>query len=214
MKKIIAGKQYDTKKAEKLGSWENTWDARDFGYVKETLYRKRTGEFFLHGEGGGNSRYGEWHGNSGGPGEKIMPLSYQAAQEWAEEHLDGDEYISIFGEPEEGKVTKAISLDSQTVAALDKMRSESGKTYGEIIASKMRKLDPELNYVAYWDDSAAVIKPTGEELRFDTDGDDGALDRAIAWANENGGIISINPYHKLAAAVPLKYSPEWVPGED
>ena len=134
MKKIIAGKQYDTDTAEKLGSWENTWDARDFSYVKETIYRKRTGEFFLHGEGGGNSRYGEWHGNSGGPGEKIMPLSYSDAKEWAEEHLDGDEYIAIFGEPDDGKVVKAISMDASVVAALDKLRAEGGKTYGDIIA--------------------------------------------------------------------------------
>lgn len=214
MKKIIAGKQYDTDKAEELASWENTYDVRDFSHVRETLYKKRTGEFFLHGEGGGNSRYGEWHGNSGGPGEKIMPLSYAAAQEWAEEHLDGDDYISIFGEPEESKIVKAISLDSQTVAALDRLRAEGGKTYGEIIASKMRELDPGLNYIAYWDDSAAVIRQDGEEMVFDGDGYDDAVIMAIEWANENGGIISVNRYHELAAAAPLEYSPKWVPSVD
>ena len=56
MKKIINGKVYDTETAQVLGSWSNMSD-RSFERIDETLYRKRTGEFFLHGEGGPMSRY-------------------------------------------------------------------------------------------------------------------------------------------------------------
>lgn len=47
MKKIISGRIYDTDTATKLGAWWSSSDVRDFSRVEETLYRKRTGEFFL-----------------------------------------------------------------------------------------------------------------------------------------------------------------------
>ena len=38
----------------------------------------------------------EWSG-----GQEIQPLTLQEAQEWAEEHLDADEYEQVFGAVEE-----------------------------------------------------------------------------------------------------------------
>ena len=140
MKKVIAGKLYDTDKAQKLAEWDNGQNYAGLQWTQETLYRKRTGEYFLHGDGGAGSRYAQTIGqNQWSGGEAIQPMSYDVAKEWAESHLTGDEYVAIFGEPDEGKITKAISLDSQTVAALDKLRSESGKTYGEIIAGLVNR---------------------------------------------------------------------------
>ena len=50
MKKIINNKVYDTNKATEVGSWESgRWG--DFNHIAETLYQKRTGEFFLQREG-------------------------------------------------------------------------------------------------------------------------------------------------------------------
>lgn len=103
MKKIIKNKVYDTATAQKYGEWDNGHYTSDFAYCAETLYRKKTGEFFLHGEGHTLSKYARRSGNSSGWGEQIIPLSYAEAQTWAEEHLDGDDYISIFGEPEESE---------------------------------------------------------------------------------------------------------------
>ena len=51
MRKIIANKSYDTNTASLVGAWDN----REYGnldYVSESLYRKRTGEYFIHGAGG------------------------------------------------------------------------------------------------------------------------------------------------------------------
>lgn len=102
MKKVIRGRVYDTETAIELGSTYGGAENRsDFNYWEETLYKKRTGEYFLYCFGGALSHYGEWHGNSGGSGEQIKPLSYEDAKTWAEESLDGDKYISEFGEPEE-----------------------------------------------------------------------------------------------------------------
>lgn len=53
MKKIIDGKMYNTETAKECGTWDNC--EYGFNRVEETLYRKKTGEFFIHGEGGANS---------------------------------------------------------------------------------------------------------------------------------------------------------------
>jgi hypothetical protein len=86
MKKIINGKHYDTDKAERLA--EHTFaNPSDFRYVSEELYRTPNGAFFLHGEGGGLSKYrvavdtNSWTG-----GSTIVPLTKEAANAWLEEH--------------------------------------------------------------------------------------------------------------------------------
>ena len=101
MKKIINGKKYDTDTAKCVADWENGYGHSDFQYMEEQLYRKRTGEFFLHGEGGAMTQYAESYGNEYCGGEKIIPISESEAKEWAENHLDGDTYEDIFGAVEE-----------------------------------------------------------------------------------------------------------------
>jgi hypothetical protein len=101
MKKIINGKKYDTETAKCVGDWDNGYGCGDFQHVEERLYRKRTGEFFLHGEGGPMSIYAESCGDGFCGGEKIIPLSESEAKEWAENHLDCDEYEKIFGSVDE-----------------------------------------------------------------------------------------------------------------
>ena len=102
MKQIITGKMYNTDTATKVGEWWNGCSTSDFQYCEETLYRKRTGEYFLHGEGGPMSGYAKSCGqNSWGYGEDIVPVTEMEAKEWAERKLNADEYIEAFGEPEE-----------------------------------------------------------------------------------------------------------------
>ena len=102
MKKIINGKKYDTETAKELGSAYSSYGKRDFSYWEETLYIKRTGEYFLYGWGGPASRYSEPVGHNGREsGERITPFTEQEAKEWAEKYLDVDEYEAIFGEVEE-----------------------------------------------------------------------------------------------------------------
>lgn len=102
MKKIINGRMYNTDTAKRLCSADNGGSCRDFYHWEEELYQKKTGEFFLYGEGGPASKYSrscgqnEWCG-----GCDITPMTEQQAREWMERNATADEYIEVFGEPEE-----------------------------------------------------------------------------------------------------------------
>lgn len=100
MKKIINGRKYDTETARKIGDWNNG-KLYDFDYVIERLYKKKTGEYFLYGEGGAVSKYGVEVRDGMSDGSDIIPLTEKKALIWAEEHLDADEYEEAFGEVEE-----------------------------------------------------------------------------------------------------------------
>ena len=125
MKKIINGKLYDTDKAQELGNYE--FSRRNcFDWYSETLYRKRTGGFFLYCEGNAMSPYARRSDNGSGYGERIKPLTYSEAQEWAEENLDGDDYISIFGDPEEDDTRQSLNL-SLSAAVVRKIKQEAAR---------------------------------------------------------------------------------------
>jgi predicted DNA binding CopG/RHH family protein len=110
MKKVINGKLYNTDTAKELGAYYHG-EYSDFSHYSETLYRKKTGEYFLYGEGGPMSRYAETVGqNEWSGGEKIMPMGYAEAQKWAEKHLDGDEYQAIFGEIVEDATKQMVTI--------------------------------------------------------------------------------------------------------
>lgn len=128
MKKIIKNKLYDTDTAQFLGEYAPNPDQSNFSYFAETLYRKKTGEFFLHGEGNAASKYARSCGqNERCGGEKIVPLTYAEAQAWAEEHLDGEDYIAIFGEPEEDNGSVAALNIRISAAKMQKLRQAAGK---------------------------------------------------------------------------------------
>lgn len=136
MKKVIDGAMYNTETARKLGGWSNTYNYRDFNYCEETLYRTKSGKFFIHGEGGAMSKYAqtissnEWSG-----GEKIIPCTFDDARKWAEKHLSGDEYADIFGDPEDDSVEMCyFRLPSALKAQLDREVSRTGKTLSDVAA--------------------------------------------------------------------------------
>ena len=134
MKKVIRGVLGDTSTAKFLGEASYLSD-RDFAHWSEELYRTKSGKFFLYGEGGPASRYAvtigqnEWSG-----GEKIQLLSRETAMKWAEEYLDGDEYIAAFGNPEETEKAMSVILPLKTRERLEVLKAETGMTFSEIIA--------------------------------------------------------------------------------
>ena len=133
MNKRIKGKLYNTESAKELARIDSGHSPSDFEYWEEVLYLTKSGNFFLYGWGGGNSRYGEWHGNSGGAGEKIMPMEPEAAIEWSESNLSGDEVEQIFGRLEEDKVKITADISVSAKERLDSLRKETGKSIGEIV---------------------------------------------------------------------------------
>ena len=142
MKKIINGKRYDTETAEYIGSTSWGDGPRDFNYWSEELYRMRTGEFFLHGEGGANSKYREEISmNSWSGGERIIPLTDEEAREWAEEYLDSEAYEKLFTVTEEedtGKKIQSFSISGDVIAKLTRLSRAHGMSRSQIIEDLVR----------------------------------------------------------------------------
>ena len=103
MKKVINGRMYNTETAKFIADAFPTTvgDTTDFCYCYERLFKKRTGEYFIAGEGGPSSRWGESWDNGWVGGSGIKPLEEKEAKAWLEKNGDTDSYIEEFGEPEE-----------------------------------------------------------------------------------------------------------------
>lgn len=100
MRKIINDKMYNTDTAKTIASYSVN-SVGDFGYLEETLYKKKTGEFFLYGYGGAYTKYAHVEGNNRGSSETIKPLSEKEAKEWLADNDFVDAYIKLFGEVDE-----------------------------------------------------------------------------------------------------------------
>lgn len=139
MKQVIKGKLYNTETAQYLGC-----DAGGDGFGRwcEELYLKRTGEFFLYGKGGPRTQYAVAIGdNSWSGGEKIIPLTFETARQWAEEHLDADEYGEIFGMPDEDAepVTISAKLPADLIARARNKAQAQGTSLTAIIEAALNK---------------------------------------------------------------------------
>ena len=153
MKKIINGKLYDTDTAKRLGEYMCGTDYSDFSSWEETLYQKRTGEYFLHGEGGPMSRYAQALGNSEwGWGEKIIPISAESARKWAEKRLDSDVYAALFpvipDEDDGEREALHMMLPANLVAKLRARAAESGVSLTALVTDLLTKAIADVHYDA------------------------------------------------------------------
>lgn len=126
MKKVIRGRVYDTTKAKKIYETDNGLGYNDLYYISETLYCKKTGEYFLHGDGGAGTGYAKHCGTTSVGAEDIVPLTYNEAKQWAEEHMNGDEYTKEFGDPEADYTNKVMTISIRQ-KAIDKVKREAQK---------------------------------------------------------------------------------------
>lgn len=101
MRKIINGKKYDTETATIVCTTDNGRPRTDFQFCMETLYLKKTGEYFLQGEGGAASKYAELHCGYNTSGERLIPFTLEDAKAFVEEHGSVEDYEMLFGEVEE-----------------------------------------------------------------------------------------------------------------
>ena len=132
MRKVINGRTYNTETSKRIGSWDNGIRG-DFRSCEEDLYKNTKGAYFLVGEGGPMSKYAVSHGNSSSGGQKLIPMTASEAQEWAEEHLDAEEYETEFGVQEEASPSDlttrervTLTLDIGVVARLRKHSADTG----------------------------------------------------------------------------------------
>jgi hypothetical protein len=140
MRKIINGRTYNTATSKKIGAWDNGHYTNDFAYCSEDLYKNTKGAYFLHGEGGALSKYATRSGNNSGWGEEIIPMTAQEAQEWAEEHLDGEEVEAEFGTQEEAAPSDLVNrervnltIDTELMSRLREYSKTSGVPMSRLI---------------------------------------------------------------------------------
>lgn len=154
MRKIILGRRYDTETAQLIGLFSDSYPGQ-FDYVKEELYRKRTGEYFLYGEGGPQSQYAKNEGSTASGGSDIRRMTEDEAREWAEAHLSADEYEQVFPVIEDetpgiavklgaviAEKRKALGLNQPEFAA------KCGTTQGMISSYETGKQDMTISRLA------------------------------------------------------------------
>lgn len=144
MNRIIAGRRYDTETAQRLAAWDNGRDPGALNFLSEALYRKPTGELFLHGQGGPSTKYVAFQADgSMTAGERLTPIAEDVAREWAEHRLDADAYEAIFGEVEPmaqpAAVRMTISIPADLKVRIDAEARRSKSTPSELMADLLAK---------------------------------------------------------------------------
>lgn len=145
MIKIINGRRYDTAKATLIGEYWNGLSKSNFNYVEEKLYRKRGGEFFIHGEGGPKTLYCRTVGlHERTSGEKIVPLPYEEARRWGEDHLSVEDYDKIFpsidddDEEADNKTLVGVYLPAAVKEKLKRLASEHQMSQSDVVADLIK----------------------------------------------------------------------------
>jgi hypothetical protein len=96
MKKIINGKIYNTETATCIAD-ENK-SLFNFYSTSESLYRTKSGNWFIYGESSAGGRYGRSSegGRTESSGEDIVAIKPEEAARWAETaHITSDEQAAI-----------------------------------------------------------------------------------------------------------------------
>ena len=139
MRKVIKGRTYNTETSKCVGEWSNGLYINDFSYCSEDLYKNTKGTYFLLGEGGPLSKYAVTYGNDTSGSKGVVPMTVEEAQEWAEEHLDAEDYEAEFGVQEEASsdlTTRErvnLTLDTGIMARLRAHSAETGVPMARIV---------------------------------------------------------------------------------
>jgi hypothetical protein len=135
---------YNTETAKPLGSFYHGTVSDNF-YYHETLYKKKTGEYFLYGEGQAGSKYARpaygdteaWEG-----GEDIIPLTFDQAKKWFEKANDDDSdeatsevYDREFGQIKDGgkMVKTSVALHEVAYQKLQRIARQQGIPRQQVI---------------------------------------------------------------------------------
>lgn len=139
MRKIKKSKLYDTDSAVCLGTFENGKDDNPRWY-KEGLYRKKTGEFFLAGEGNWDSKYAIRDGRSTvtpeGRGWDVFPLERDDVIEWSNEHgieLPDGLFDEGYGKKERAGTMASFIIGKEAKARLDAASERLGVPRAKLI---------------------------------------------------------------------------------
>lgn len=128
--KTYAEKKYDIVTSERIGSYTT---GKGESWLEETLYRKRSGEYYLKGSGGDDTR---WRGTDG-----VQPLCRAWAESWVFERLGREEYDRIFARPAEPKKKQRITLElpADTYARLTELSESAGVSKTRVIEKLLQE---------------------------------------------------------------------------
>jgi hypothetical protein len=109
MKRIIAGRTYDTETARLITEYSHGYPG-DTSYYRERLYSTPRNAFYLTCHGGVRSHYA--YGYRDGQlraGDDIIPLTDEEVLRWLEDHERTQEIEDLFGkQPDAGEATAVI----------------------------------------------------------------------------------------------------------
>jgi len=155
----INGIAYNTKTAETIarnGSGREVSHS-DERWFNETLYRKKSGEFFLYGSGGIFTKYAKQIGpNSWERSEAILPLTEDEVKEWAMNNLGDNGYKDICKKIEE-KPVPVVKEKRQYTRRESAVTSEEIETIIEYIRKKPSISQLDLAQKAGLSKSSVVI---------------------------------------------------------
>jgi len=99
--KIIDGRRYNSETADHLADASARCPRNDFRFWEESLYRTKSGSYFLCGSGGPMTTWASHYGNSLSNGSGLRVLDESEAREWVERYANAN-YERIFGPAQEG----------------------------------------------------------------------------------------------------------------
>jgi len=147
MKKIIGQKRYNTEASTLIVEWTDDLPEDNPAHCEfNKLYRKMTGEFFLHGKGGATSLYASGRNGFISPGENLIPVTLEEAERICKEHLPDDKVAEVFGKKITDKRKQVnIQIDSGTWNMLQTLKAKTGKSATDIMIDLIRQAADELN---------------------------------------------------------------------
>lgn len=136
----IRNKLYNTDTAKMIGKWKiNDKGKEDSQFAQETLFRKKTGEYFLLCEGGVDSVHSS-RDKEGRKinGEFIQLISYDEAKQWMEKHLDLEKLITDNNNQKPYQKNKEIpiflKLPKEVHTKLQNYKSQFDLNYSDILS--------------------------------------------------------------------------------
>lgn len=122
MKRVINGRRYDTDKATLVGE-TMFGEPGEAGYTRQSLYRKRGGEYFARTQGPYTL-------------DAIVPLTHKEAREWVMDNKGMALYYEEF--KSEGLKTINVSIPLSVVRKLDVIADTMDLSRGKVIEDLIR----------------------------------------------------------------------------
>lgn len=141
MKRFFDNKRYDTEKAKLICEWVSGTPDEPATYAEEHLYRKTTGEYFLCGKGGANTKYAAIRRGLVKGSEEIVPIDIMTARNLVKEHATPEVYNLIFGKEKTGKLVQVnFSMDERYASLLKLLKIKTGRSELDIVTTAILEL--------------------------------------------------------------------------